>query len=181
MAWLYLVSGASEIAGRRKLLGPGRLVETWPDLYVAGDFWVGETAKALLDGVATPLAIKLTVDGSAVPIYYGPRLAEVESLPMEESLRARVLSAHGIAVAWITVDQFGQRTVYEPRGPADPIFFLRRPAGTTAHIWRLFTQRREAHVYMAEYYGKDSEGREWAEALPVETFDELVGRHGVPG
>ena len=181
MAQLYLVSGAGEIARRRKLLGPGRLVETWPDLYVAGDFWVGETSKALLDGVATPLGIKLTVDGSAVPVYYGPRLSDMESLPMEESLRARVLSAHGIAVAWITLDQFGQRTVYEPHGPADPIFFLRRPAGTVAHIWRFFTRRREAHVYMAEYYRKDGEGRDWAAALPAETFDELLERHGVPG
>ena len=71
--------------------------------------------------------------------------------------------------------------LFRSRGPADPIFFLRRPAATTAHIWRLFTKRREAHVYMAEYYGKDSEGREWAGALPVESFDELLERHGVPG
>ncbi|HEV8457390.1 MAG TPA: hypothetical protein VGR44_03760, partial [Methylomirabilota bacterium] len=115
--------------------------------------------------------------GGAVPIYYGPRLQNVESLPLEESLQSRVLSAHGIAVAWITIDQLGERTVYEPTGPADPIFFLRRPSGTAAHIWRLFRTRREAHAYMAEYFGKDSEGRDWSEGLPVETFDELLAKH----
>jgi hypothetical protein len=98
----------------------------------------------------------------------------VESLPLEESLRARVLSARGIAVAWITYDQFGERTVYEPTGPADPIFYLRRPASVVAHIWRLFRTKREARVYMAEYYGRDSEGRDWAESLPAETYDDLL-------
>jgi hypothetical protein len=30
---------------------------------------------------------------------------------------------------------------------------------------------------MAEYYGRDSEGREWAETLPAESFDDLLARH----
>ena len=172
---IYLVSDGPEIARRRKLV-VGRLVEAWPDLYHAGDFWLGETSKALIDGNGPPLAAKLSLAGSAVPIYYGPRLADVESLPLEESLRARVLSAHGIAAAWITIDRFGARTVYEPRGPTDPTFYLRRPAGSAAHIWRLFRSRREAHVYMAEYFGNDSEAREWADALPADTFEDLLGR-----
>ncbi len=181
MALLYLVVDAGEIGRRRKLVPRGRLVEAWPDLYVAGQFWMGETSKALLDGVGTPLPPALALDGAWVPIYYGPRLRDMESLPLEESLQARVLSAHGIAVAWITFDQFGVRTVYEPAGPTDPIFFLRRPAGTAAHVWRLFRTGREAHLYMGEYYGRESEGREWADALPVETFEELLERHGARG
>jgi hypothetical protein len=181
MARLYLVSDGAEIARRRRGLPPGQLVEAWPDLYVTGDFWLGETSKALLDGVGPALGARLWLEGQAVPVYYGPRLQDMESLPLEESLRARVLSAHGIAVAWITFDQLGERTVYEPRGPADPIFYLRRPAGTTAHVWRLFRDRREAHDYMAEYYGRDSEGRDWAESLAVDSFEQLLARHGVAG
>jgi hypothetical protein len=170
------VSDAAEIAKRRKLLPPGRLLEAWPDLYTAGQAWVGDEARALLESAGRALPIALSVDAAAVPIYYGPRLSDVESLPLEESLRARVLSARGIAVAWISYDQFGQRTVYEPTGPADPIFYLRRPGGTAAHIWRLFRTKQEARVYMAEYYGRDSEGRDWAEALHAETFDDLLAR-----
>ncbi len=178
MAKIYLTGEGGEIVRRRRLVPAGQMLEAWQDLYVAGDFWLGESSKALLDSVDGPLPVKLVLDGGTVPIYYGPRLQNVESLPLEESLQTRVLSAHGIAVAWITIDQFGERTVYEPSGPADPIFFLRRPSGTAAHLWRLFRTRREAHAYMAEYYGKDSEGRDWSEGLPVETFNELLAKHG---
>jgi len=176
VARLHALSDASEVARRRKLLPPGLLLEAWPDLYPAGQAWVGDEARARLESAGGPLPIALSVDAAAVPVYYGPRLSDVESLPLEESLRARVLSARGIAVAWITYDQFGQRTVYEPTGPADPIFYLRRPAGTAAHIWRLFRTKAEARAYMAEYYGRDSEGRDWAETLPAETFDDLLAR-----
>jgi hypothetical protein len=177
MARLHALSDTSEVAKLRKLVPPGRLLEVWPDLYVAGQAWVGDEARALLEAAGGVLPVALSVDAAAVPVYYGPRLQDMESLPLEESLRARVLSARGVAVAWISYDQFGQRTVYEPTGPADPIFYLRRPGGTAAHIWRLFRTKREARVYMAEYYGRDSEGRDWAETLPVETFDDLLARH----
>lgn len=179
MGRLYLVGDAGEIARRRKLVPPGLMVEAWADLHEAGRFWIGETSKSLLDGVGTPLPSLLSLDGGAVPVYYGPRLRDVESLPLEESLRTRVLSARGIAVAWITLDRTGARTVHEPEGPADPIFFLRRPAGTAAHIWRLFRQKREAQAYMADEYVDDGEGREWAAMLSVETFEELLERHAI--
>jgi hypothetical protein len=29
---------------------------------------------------------------------------------------------------------------------------------------------------MAEHYGRDSEGRDWADRLQVETFEELLAR-----
>ena len=181
MARVHLLADAAEVAKRRKLAPPGRLLEAWPDLYVAGRAWIGDEARLLLEAAGGPLPFALSVDEAAVPIYYGPRLQDTESLPLEESLRARALSAHGIAVAWITYDQFGQRTVYEPTGPADPIFYRRRPAGTAVHIWRLFRTKQEARVYMAEYYGRDSEGRDWAEALPAETFEDLLARHARQG
>lgn len=181
MPRLYLVSDAGEIARRRKLVARGRLVEAWPDLYTAGDFWLGETSKVLLDGSGPPLGVKLSLDCSAVPVYYGPRLCGVDSLPAESSLQSRVLSAHGIAATWITQDQFGERTTYEPSGPTDPVFYLRRPAGSVAHVWRLFRSKREARAYMGEYYGKDSEAREWVEGLTADTFEDLLRRHASSG
>lgn len=174
---LYLVSDGPEIARRRKQVPPGRLAEVWQDLYMPGDFWMGETAKALLDGADLPLGSRLSLDGKKVPIYYGPRLCDHESLPAEESVQSRVLSAHGIAVAWITLDQLGERTVYEPKAPTDPIFFLRKPSGAAAQLWRLFQTKREAQTYMAEHYGRDPEAREWANALSVESYKELMERH----
>lgn len=181
MGKIYLVAEGQEVTRRRKLAAPGLFIEAWQDLYVRGQFWMGDETKACLDSVGSPLLSALTLDAEAVSIYYGPRLRDVESLPAEESLRARVLSAHGIAVAWITFDQFGERTKYEPASPADPIFYLRRPRGSSAHLWRLFRAKREAMVYMEEYYGKDSEAREWAQALPVEGYEDLVKRYGQTG
>lgn len=181
MGKIYLVADRQEVARRRKLLAPGLLVEVWQDLYAPVQLWMGEESKGYLDSAGDPLPAVLALDAEAIPIYYGPRLRDVESLPSEESLRARVLSAHGIGVAWITYDQFGERTKYEPASPADPIFYLRRPGGSAAHIWRLFRQKREAVVYMGEYYGKDPEAKEWAETLPVDGFEELVKRYGQPG
>ncbi len=177
MGRLYLVADGGEIARRRLLVAPGRLVEAWPDLYARGEFWMGESAKTLLDGTGEPLRAKLELGAAAVPVYYGPKLCDIDSLPAEESLQTRVLSAHGIAAAWITLDRFGQRNQDQPQTPTDPVFYLRRPGGSVAHVWRLFQARREASVYMAEYYGADSEGRQWADGLGAGTWDEMIERH----
>lgn len=177
MGRLYLLTDGAEVTRRRKLVAQGVLVEVWGDLYDAGHFWMGEETKGYLDGAGPPLVAEFALDAEGVSVYYGPRLCDVESLPSEGSLKSRVLSAHAIGVAWITVDQFGERTKYEPASPADPIFYLRRPGGQAAHVWRLFKAKDEAIVYMGEYYGKDSEARDWAQALPVGGFQELVARY----
>jgi hypothetical protein len=177
MGRLYLVADGGEIARRRPLVAAGRLVEAWPDLHTKGEFWMGESAKTLLDAAGEPLQPKLDLDPASVPVYYGPRLCDVESLPAEESLQTRALSARGIAVAWITMDRFGERTQYEPKSPVDPVFYLRLPGGKAAHVWRLFQSRQEAIVYMAEYFGNDPEGRQWAEGLAAANWEEMIERY----
>jgi hypothetical protein len=44
-------------------------------------------------------------------------------------------------------------------------------------MWRLFRSKREAIDWMTEAHGADSEGVEWARALPADDFDGLVTRH----
>ena len=179
MGRIHLIAGSAEIARRRRLVPPGHLVEAWQDLRIPDRFWVGDEAKALLDATGAPLPAELSLDADRVQIFYGARLDYIESLPTETSLRARVVSAGGMAVAWITVNAFGERTEYEPQSPSDPIFFLRRPRGDTAHIWRLFRNRPDAITYMREHFARDLEAREWAERLPVQDYEELMG--GSPG
>ena len=179
MGRLYLLADGGEIARRRALVGPGHLVEAWPDLYVKGEFWVGEGAKGLLDAAGEPMRPKLELEPAAVPLYYGPRLCDVDSLPAEESLQTRALSARGIAAMWITMDRFGERTQYQPTSPMDPVFYLRRPGGRAAHVWRLFQSRAEAGVYMAEYFGGDLEGQQWVEGRVASTWDEMIERFTV--
>jgi len=177
MGRLYLVADSGEIGRRRPLVKAGQLIEAWPDQHAKGEFWMGEHAKSHLDATGEPLEAKLELDAASVPVYYGPRLCDVESLPAEESLQTRALSARGIAVAWITVDRFGERTQYEPKSPVDPVFYLRRPGGRAAHVWRLFRSRAEARVYMAEYFGNDPKGQQWAEGLAAATWDEMIERY----
>ena len=179
MSRLYFMAGGDEMVRRRSLVPRGSVVEAWADVMGGGTFWVGEESKRLLDAAGdTPMKHQLALPAEAVSIFYGPQLCDIESLPREESLRARVLSVHAIAVAWITLDRFGQRVTYEPTGPTDPIFHLRRPGGGAAHVWRRFDTRADAIGFMREVYGVESEAAEWAEALDVTDFEALLKRHG---
>ena len=173
MTRIYQVTGADEIARRRRLVPSGQIVEAWPDLQQADHFWVGEDTKTLLDAVDVRMPPVRTVDAALVRIYYGPRLVDAESLPPEQSLQARVLSGGGIAAAWITIDRFGRPTPHEPGGPADAVFYLRRPGAGRAHLWRLFRTRPDAVAFAGEQ-GGDPEARAWADALPAETFHDLL-------
>ena len=176
MSRLYLTTAKDEIARRRALAEKGRIVEAWPDQTDGGAVWIGEDTRALLESLGGPLTVELALPAESVAVYYGPQLCDIESLPREESLKTRVLSGHGIAVAWITLDRFGQRASYEPASPVDPVFHLRRGGGGAGHLWRLFRTREEAVTYMSEAYGRESEGAEWARALVVEDFTGLIKR-----
>jgi hypothetical protein len=179
MARLYFVLDGDEMVRRRAKVPRGSVVEAWPDMAVgAGAFWVGDESKALLDAAGErPMVPEVTLPAEAVPIYYGPLLCDLESLPREESLRARVLSAHGVAAAWITLDRFGQRITHQPATPSDPVFHLRRPGGGAGHVWRLFRSKAEAVAWMSQAYEDDSEGADWARGLPVDDFPALLKRH----
>ena len=182
MSRLYLSTAKAEIARRRALIPKGPVVEAWPDLVEPGALWLGDESKALLERDGAPLAVRLVLPADRVAVYYGPQLSNVESLPREESLRARVVSARGVAAVWITLDRFGQANVFEPASHADPVFNLRRVGGGKGHLWRLFRTKEEATVYMAEAYGRESEGAEWARALGIDSFEDLVSRYSsAPG
>jgi hypothetical protein len=172
-----MVQGRDALLHRRGLLPPGHVVEIWPDHALPDCFWMSESSKALLDTVGEPLAPTVQLDAAHIAVYYGPRLTDLDSLPPEDSVKARVASAHGIAVAWITLDRMGERTTYQPQGLNDPVFYLRRVGGGASHVWRTFARRREASAYMREAYGADEEAQAWAAALREEDFDTLIARH----
>ena len=201
MGFIYLVRERVEI-DRRRRERPGVLIEVWPDLHARdlfwlgddetrrvayasgrserrpGDlFWVSETSKAALDAIGDPLAWDLAVQEAAVPIYYGPRLPGSESLPHDDSVRARVLSAHAIAAVWATDDRFGIRVEYQPSSPLDPTFYLRRPGGNTVHLFRALWTRTEARAVMTTLAPDDPRATDWAETLPAQDFADLIQQH----
>ena len=202
MARLFLVADRSEIDRRRRLLPPSEVVEAWevlhaPDVSWLGDpelrriayqrggaapvpglFWIGESAKTVLDRMGAPLPHLLAIPEASVPVYYGPWLRDTESLPGEESLKTRVLSGRGIAVVWATYDHAGARLEYQPADPLDPVFYLRRARTKIAHAWRLFRTRAEAVRYAAEALKGDEDAGRWAESIPSGDFDDLVRRFG---
>lgn len=180
MGRLYLIVDDGEIAPRRKKL-PGRFIETWPDLYGEREYWMADESKAALDSAGTPIRAKLVVDADAVAVYYGPRLAAIDSLPREDSLRARVLSAHGIAVVCMTADTPAEGTSHSSQSPLDPVFFLRRPGGSAAHRWRLFTTKQDAVAWVLHSFPGDDEAAHWAHALLADSYEALLARHGAPG
>jgi hypothetical protein len=181
MALIHLIDATPEIARRRGILPPGTLLEVWPDLAEPGAAWIDDEAKQFLDSAGPPLRPRLSVDGTWVPIYYGPRLRDVGSLPREDSLRTRVLSAHGVAAAWVTIDEQGQRATHESEDAGDPTFYLRRPRGDAAHLWRLFRTKADAVAFMAAHFARDPEGRQWALDLPVGDYQTLIERAATGG
>jgi len=205
MGRLYLVPDKAEVDRRRGLVRAPRPVEVWPDLYTdhifwmgdeamrrvaygraterapAGLCWMGEESKTALDRGDDPLPFLLAIPEAAVSIYYGPRLTDVDSLPSEESLRARVLSAHGIGVIWATYTPSGARNEYRPASPTDATFSLRRPRAATIHLWRLVRTRDEAIAHASQHLPGDSAALLWAEALAARDFEELLGRFGQKG
>jgi hypothetical protein len=197
---IYLVSNRAEIERRRKAR-PDALIEIWPDLH-AGDlfwlgdderrraaymaaererptgglYWIGETSKAALDEAGGPLAWEIAIDESMIPVYYGPWLRDADSLPPEDSLRARALSARSIAVAWTTYDRAGQRIDHRPPSPLDPRFYLRRPKGRTLHLFHGFRTKMEAVAAMADRTPHDPDACAWAQSIPARDFTDLMQR-----
>jgi hypothetical protein len=173
---IHVIEITPELARRRAALPRGTLVETWPDLTQPGAVWVGDEAKRRLDSVGAAIPPRRSIDGELVRIYYGPRLCDVESLPSEETLRARVLSAHGVAVAWVTIDARGERAAPEAGAMSDATFYLRRPRGNAVHVWQLFRTKRDAVAFMEAHFGHDPEAPQWARDLPVNDFASLLDR-----
>ena len=189
MSRLYLTAARDEIARRRGLAPKGQVVEAWPDHAEPGALWIGDETRALLDSLGEPIKVELALPSSiwisfailCQRMASGPAGRQAWMSAPTASLKARVVSGHGIAVAWITLDRFGQRASYEPHSPSDPVFHLRRVGGGAGHLWRLFRAKDEAVAYMAEAYGRDSEGVEWAQSLAVADFAELLRLHAEQG
>lgn len=150
-------------------------METWLDVFQPGVFWVSDATKRLLDAAGPPLTPSAVVESARIPIFLPDEPRDAGSLPSEDSLRARLVAGHGIAVTWYgTTAQAGGRPLPEPTSPQDAFFYLMKKGGSANHAWRLFRTRDEAVEFMARHFPDDARARAWAEALPVARYSELL-------
>jgi len=57
------------------------------------------------------------------------------------------------------------------------VFASSRPGSTAGHLWRRFATKREAIEFMQNAWGGESEGVDWARALPADDFESLLKSH----
>jgi hypothetical protein len=177
MSRIYRIDNGKAVRERQRALPRGTVVEAWLDVFQAGVFWVSEATKRLLDGAGSPLASSASVEGSLISVFFPDEPRDAASLPSEESLRARVVAGHGIAVTWYgTTAQAGGRPLPEPASPEDAFFYLMRMGGGANHVWRLFRTREEAVEFMTRHFPDDAKAKVWAEALPFRKYSELLSR-----
>ncbi len=152
---------------------PGGYFEIWPDVFDGKLFWVGGSAKALLDELKVPHALQLAVEDDRVPIFYGDRSPEApDILPDAESVRTRTLAGRGIGVA--LVEEGGSRPSVEPSGPEDAYFFLSRPRAGRYFIWRLFRSKEDAREFVRKHKLADADLEAWIATATVERFEDLA-------
>src|SRR5207249_12002423 len=102
MGRLYFMADGDEMVRRRARVPKGSVVEAWADRRGGAAFWVGEDSRRLLDEAGErPMAVRLSLPDDAVPVLYGPRLCDVDSLPREEAVRAPVVSVHVAVRGWV--------------------------------------------------------------------------------
>lgn len=175
MSRIFRIDDGRAVRERQRALPKGSVAEAWPDVFEPGTFWISEATKRLLDGGGAPLTPSAVVDDSRIAIIFPEEPREVASLPLEESIRVRVLAGHGIAVTWYgTPPHTGGRPLPEPTSPEDPFFTLMKMGSRVNHLWRLFRTRNEAVEFMARYFPEDARARTWAESLAVASYSELL-------
>jgi hypothetical protein len=175
MSRIYRIDDGRAVRERQRGLPKGTVAEVWPDVFEPGTFWVSGATKQLLDGDGAPLTSSASVEASRIPVYFPEEPRDADSLPAEESLRARVLAGHGIAAIWYgATSPAGARPLPEPTSPEDAFFYLMKMGSRVNHVWRLFRTREEAVEFIMRFFPDDPKGRAWAEALPVLRYPDLL-------
>ena len=152
-----------------------RYVEIWSDVFDPGVFWVADDARQALEEVGIAFTTLAYVQSNRIPVYYPLHLhPDTESLPSEDSVRARVLAGHGIGAVLFFIGDGKQMPPEEPVGLKDPLFYLSKPGAGYYYLWKLFRSKEEAEQYGAERLKDEAEAQRWAVSIPVMAYDELL-------
>ena len=157
----------------------GRYVEIWSDVFDEGIFWVADEARTALEEVKVPFKIIGQIPADRVKVYYAHHLQpDPESLPNEDSVKARVLAGHGVGAVLFFIGDGQTMPPEEPTGPRDALFYLIKPGARYYYLWRLFRSREDAEGYAAQKLKDDEPARAWAASIPVLCYKELLEKAG---
>jgi hypothetical protein len=153
----------------------GRYVEIWSDVFEEGTFWVADEAKRALEEVKIPFKITGRIASDRVKVYYARHLQpDPQSLPNEDSVRARVLAGHGVGAVLFFIGDGQTMPPEEPTDPKDALFYLSKPGAKYYYLWRLFRSREDAEGYVVRQFKDDEQARAWAASIPVLAYGELL-------
>ena len=153
----------------------GRYVEIWSDVFEEGIFWVADEARKALEEVKVPFKIIGQIPADRVRVYYAPHLQpDPESLPNEDSVKARVLAGHGVGAVLFFIGDGQTMPPEEPTDPKDALFYLSKPGAKYYYLWRLFRSREDAEGYVVQQFKDDEPARAWAASIPVLAYGELL-------
>ncbi|MBI2883991.1 MAG: hypothetical protein HYY11_08815 [Candidatus Methylomirabilis oxyfera] len=165
----------SELRHTLRRVLKGRYVEIWSDVFEPGIFWVADDARQALEEAGIAFTTLTQVQSDRIPVYYAPHLRpDHESLPGEDSVRARVLAGHGIGAVLFFIGDGTQMPPEEPIGLKDALFYLSKPGAGYYYLWRLFRSKEDAEHYVARTFKDDEDATRWAASIPVTAYAELL-------
>jgi hypothetical protein len=157
----------------------GRYVEIWPDVFEEGMFWVADDARAALEAVTIPFEVVHRVPAEQVRVFHAPQIRpDPDSLPEEDSVRARTLAGHGIGAVLFFVGDGTQMPPEEPSDPRDALFYLSRPGARYYCLWRLFRSKEDAERHVVQKFPGDERATRWVTSIPVLAYAELLENTG---
>jgi len=154
----------------------GRYIEIWSDVFEPGILWVADEARQVLEEVGIAFTVLAQIPSDSIPVYHARHLQpDPESLPGEDSVKARVLAGHGIGAVLFFIGDGKQMPPEESTGPKDALFYLSKPGAGYYYLWRLFRSKEDAEHYVTQQMLKDDEdAQRWAASIPVTAYEELL-------
>lgn len=128
--------------------------------------------KEAMDRHDVPYNALASEDGSLVALHHNA-LSREELAEYEDALKALALAYRAIGISCVGIN--GESEVKVGDDPKRYTYFT-APAGHT-FLWRLFYRRDEALSFLCEQLGDDDRAREWAEALPLDSAEQLASYH----
>lgn len=133
----------------------------------------GETKDAM-DRGDVPYNLLAEEDGTRISLLHSP-LSREELADYEDQLKALALAYRSIGLACVGVNGEGNLG-FDLSDGANNYTYFSAPAGHT-FIWRIFRQRDDAVQFLDKLTIGDKKAVEWAEALPLESSDQLESYH----